>query len=288
MQSLYEETKFLMRKYNISANKSLGQNFLIDDDVVNNIVDSSEINKEDLVIEIGPGLGTLTNILLQKAGKVIAVELDSRMITILKDRFYLYHNFEIINDDILKIDLNKIIAQNKEEKNFKKVKVVANLPYYITTPIIMKLLEDRLNLDSIIIMIQQEVAQRIIAIPGTKLSGAITYGVYYYAQAESIVVVPNESFIPAPKVNSQVIKLNIRNKPPVQLNDKNLFFNIIKASFMQRRKTLINALVNSKIIDTKENAKEILKNLEMNENTRGETLNIQEFANLANYVSENF
>ena len=288
MQSLYEETKFLMRKYNISANKSLGQNFLIDDDVVNNIVDSSEINKEDLVIEIGPGLGTLTNILLQKAGKVIAVELDSRMITILKDRFYLYHNFEIINDDILKIDLNKIIAQNKEEKNFKKVKVVANLPYYITTPIIMKLLEDRLNLDSIIIMIQQEVAQRIIAIPGTKLSGAITYSVYYYAQSESIIVVPSRSFIPEPKVNSQVIKLNIRNKPPVQLNDKNLFFNIIKASFMQRRKTLINALVNSKIIDTKENAKEILKNLEMNENTRGETLNIQEFANLANYVSENF
>lgn len=286
MQNLYEETRFLMKKYNISANKSLGQNFLIDDEVVNNIVDSSEINKEDLVIEIGPGLGTLTNILLQKAGKVIAVELDSRMITILKNRFYLYDNFEIINDDILKIDLNSIIKKNREERQFKHVKIVANLPYYITTPIIMKLLEDRLNLDSIIIMIQQEVAQRIIAIPGTKLSGAITYGVYYYAQSESIVVVPSESFMPAPKVNSQVIKLNIRNKPPVELKDRDLFFNIIKASFMQRRKTLINALVNSRIIDTKDDAKEILKNLKMNENTRGETLNIQEFANLANYISE--
>ena len=288
MQNLYEETKFLMKKYNISANKSLGQNFLIDDEVVNNIVDSSEINKEDLVIEIGPGLGTLTNILLQKAGKVIAVELDSRMITILKDRFYLYDNFEIINDDILKIDLNKIIAQNKEENNFKKVKVVANLPYYITTPIIMKLLEDRLNLDSIIIMIQREVAQRITATPGTKLSGAITYGVYYYAQAESIVVVPSESFIPAPKVNSQVIKLNIRNKPSVNLKDEELFFNIIKASFMQRRKTLVNALVNSKIIETKEKAKEIMKSLHMDESTRGETLSMQDFVNLANYISEKF
>lgn len=286
MQSLYKETKFIMKKYNISANKSLGQNFLIDDEVINNIVDSSEINKEDLVIEIGPGLGTLTNILLQKAGKVIAVELDSRMITILKDRFYLYNNFEIINDDILKIDLNSIIKKNREAHQFKQVKIVANLPYYITTPIIMKLLEDRLSLDSIIIMIQQEVAQRIIAIPGTKLSGAITYGVYYYAQSESIVVVPSQAFIPAPKVNSQVIKLNIRNKPPVELKDKDLFFNIIRVSFMQRRKTLINALVNSKIIDTKENAKEILKNLKMNENTRGETLNIQEFADLANYISE--
>lgn len=286
MQNLYEETRFLMKKYNISANKSLGQNFLIDDEVVNKIVDSSEINKEDLIIEIGPGLGTLTNILLQKAGKVIAVELDSRMITILKDRFYLYDNFEIINDDILKIDLNSIIKKKREERQFKQVKIVANLPYYITTPIIMKLLEDRLNLDSIIIMIQQEVAQRIIAIPGTKLSGAITYGVYYYAQPESIVVVPSEAFMPAPKVNSEVIKLNIRNKPPVELKDRDLFFNIIKASFMQRRKTLINALVNSKIIDTKEEAKEILKDLKMNENTRGETLNIQEFANLANYISK--
>ena len=286
MQNLYEETKFLMKKYNISANKSLGQNFLIDDEVVNNIVDSSEINKEDLVIEIGPGLGTLTNILLQKAGKVIAVELDSRMITILKDRFYLYDNFKVINDDILKIDLNSIIKKNKEEYHFKQVKIVANLPYYITTPIVMKLLEDKLNLDSIIIMIQQEVAQRIIAIPGTKLSGAITYSVYYYAQSESIIVVPSRSFIPEPKVNSQVIKLNIRNKPPVELKDKNLFFNIIKASFMQRRKTLLNALVNSKIIDTKENAKEILSNLKMNENVRGETLSMQDFADLANFISE--
>ena len=288
MQNLYEETKYLMKKYNVSANKNLGQNFLIDYDVVNNIVDSADISKEDLTIEIGPGLGTLTNILLQRAGKVIAVELDSRMIDILKDRFSFYDNFEIINDDILKIDLNKIIEQNIKQYKFKKVKIVANLPYYITTPIIMKLLEDKLNLDSIIIMIQQEVAERIVAIPGSKLSGAITYGVYYYAQTESIVVVPNTSFIPAPKVNSEVIKLNIRKTPPVVVNDENLFFNIIKASFMQRRKTLINALVNSTIIGTKEMAKDLLNSLNIDENIRGEKLTIQEFAKLSNIISEKF
>jgi len=284
MQNLYEETKFLMKKYNITANKSLGQNFLINDEVVNTIIDASEIGKEDLIIEIGPGLGTLTSRLLKKACKVIAVELDERMVKILKDRFILYSNFEIINDDILKIDLNNIINENKDK--YKNVKIVANLPYYITTPIIMKLLEDNLNIDSITIMIQSEVAQRITANPGSKLSGAITYGVYYYAESENIILVPNESFLPMPKVNSEVIKLTIRNKPPVELKDKKLFFNIIKACFMQRRKTLINALFNSKIVNTKENAKQILKRLEIGENTRGETLSVQEFAQLANYISE--
>ena len=286
MQSLYEETKFLMKKYNISASKSLGQNFLVDDNVVNNIIKSSNVGEEDLIIEIGPGLGTLTNMLVQKAGRVIAIELDTRMIEILEDRFKLYNNFEIINDDILKIDLNELIENNKKKYELKNVKVVANLPYYITTPIIMKLLEDNLNLDSIIIMIQQEVAERLEAIPGTKLSGAITYSVYYYAEVEFITVVPNTSFVPAPKVNSEVIKLKVRNEPPVKLNSKNLFFDIIKASFMQRRKTLINALVNSNIICSKDEAKEILNYLNIDENIRGEKLTIQEFAELSNYIFE--
>lgn len=286
MQSLYEETKFLMKKYNISANKNLGQNFLIDEGVVESIVNSSKINKEDLIIEIGPGLGTLTSLLLKEAGKVIAVELDPKMITILKERFAFYENFEIIYEDILKIDLKSLIKDEKEKNGFKKVKIVANLPYYITTPIIMKLLEDKLDLDSIVIMIQKEVAERITAIPGTKLSGAITYCVYYYSEAESIKIVPNTSFIPMPKVDSEVIRLKIRKEPPVIVKDKNLFFNIIKVNFMQRRKTLVNALVNSKIIDTKEKAKGLLLKLEMNENVRGETLSIQDFAKIENFISQ--
>lgn len=286
MQSLYDETKYLMKKYNISANKNLGQNFLIDKDVIETIVRASEINKEDLVIEIGPGLGTLTNMLLQEAGKVIAVELDKRMVEILNDRFALYTNFEIINEDILKLNLNSIIAKEKENNNIKNVKVVANLPYYITTPIIMNLLENELNLESITIMIQKEVADRIVAIPGSKLSGAITYAVHYYSEPESIKIVPNTSFIPAPKVGSEVIKLQIRQNPKVDVKNKSLFFNIIKASFMQRRKTLANALLNSKLFNSKEEVKQLIQNANIDENIRGEKLSLQEFANLANIISE--
>lgn len=286
MQSLYDETKYLMKKYNISANKNLGQNFLIDKDVIETIVRASEINKEDLVIEIGPGLGTLTNMLLQEAGKVIAVELDKRMVEILNDRFALYTNFEIINEDILKLNLNSIIAKEKENNNIKNVKVVANLPYYITTPIIMNLLENELNLESITIMIQKEVADRIVAIPGSKLSGAITYAVHYYSEPESIKIVPNTSFIPAPKVGSEVIKLQIRQNPKVDVKNKSLFFNIIKASFMQRRKTLANALLNSKLFNSKEEVKQLIQNANIDENIRGEKLSLQEFANLANLISE--
>lgn len=165
--NLYEETKFIMKQNNIFANKSLGQNFLIDENVVNGITDSSNITKEDLVIEIGPGLGTLTSKLLEKAGKVICVELDPKMVNIIKERFKLYENIEIINEDILKINLEKIIKENKNE-NIKKAKVVANLPYYITTPIIMKLLEEKLDIESITVMIQKEVAQRLATIPGKK------------------------------------------------------------------------------------------------------------------------
>lgn len=288
MQSLYDETKILMKKYNISANKSLGQNFLIDKEVVSTIVQASEITIDDLVIEIGPGLGTLTNFLLQKAGKLIVVELDYRMVKILNDKFQDYSNFEIINEDILKLNLNEIIKNEKEKNKLKNAKIVANLPYYITTPIIMNLLENKLDLDSITIMIQKEVADRIVATPGTKLSGAITYSAHYYSIPESIKIVPNTSFIPAPKVDSEVIRLKIRKTNSIFLKNQELFFDIIKISFMQRRKTLANALVNLNLFKSKQEIKEMLNELNFNENVRGETLSLQDFAKIENFISDKF
>ena len=284
MKNILEETKFIMKKYNIKANKSLGQNFLIDEEVVRTIVESSKISKEDFVIEIGPGLGTLTKYLLEKAKKVTCIELDKKMIRILEDRFKLYDNFEVLNQDVLKVDLKTLIEKTKENKEIKNVKVVANLPYYITTPIIMKLLEEQLDLESITVMIQKEVAERLIAIPGEKNTGAITYSVYYYSNAEGILEVPNNSFIPEPEVTSEVIKLNIRKEPPVEVKNRELMFKIIKNAFMQRRKTLVNALTNTKVFASKEEGINILKDLNLEENIRAENLRIEDFANIANKI----
>ena len=284
MESILEETRFLMKKYNIKANKALGQNFLIEENVLKKIVESSEIEKDDLVIEIGPGLGTLTKYLLEKAGKVICIELDKKMIKILDDRFSLYENFEVKNQDVLKVDLRKMIKQEKENISIKNVKIVANLPYYITTPIIMKLLEDELDLESITVMIQKEVADRLIAIPGRKDTGAITYSVYYYSIAEGILEVDNDSFIPEPEVTSKVIKLNIRKKPPVEVKNKEVMFIIIKSAFMQRRKTLLNALTNTKVFINKEEGIKILQKLGLSENVRAENLSLQDFANITNII----
>ena len=182
--------------------------------------------------------------MLDKAGKVICIELDTKMIQILNDRFHLYNNFELINNDVLKVDLKELIKKEKESGKIKQVKIVANLPYYITTPIIMKLLEEELDLESITVMIQKEVADRLIAIPGDKNTGAITYTVYYYAKSEAIMEVPNSSFIPEPEVTSKVIKLNIRKEPVVQPKNKEKMFKIIKLAFTQKRKTLVNSLTN--------------------------------------------
>lgn len=284
MSDLLEETRFLMKKYHIKANKSLGQNFLISNEVVEKIVDCSNISKDDLVIEIGPGLGTLTKELLEKAGKVVAIELDKKMLSILKDRFSLYHNFSLINKDVLKVDLNKLIKEEKEKNGFKRAKIVANLPYYITTPIIMKLLEEKLDLESITVMIQKEVADRLVAIPGEKDTGAITYSVYYYSEAESVLEVPNNSFIPEPEVTSKVIKLNIRKEAPVEVKSRKVMFRIIKCAFMQRRKTLLNALVNAKVFLNKEEGLKILKELNLDENIRAEKLNLQNFADITNKI----
>ena len=284
MNSIFEETKFIMNKYNIKANKSLGQNFLINEEVVNKIVESSEISKEDLVIEIGPGLGTLTKFLLEKAKKVICIELDSKMITILNDRFRLYSNLEIKNKDVLKVDLKNLIKNEKEVNEVKNVKIVANLPYYITTPIIMKLLEEELDLESITVMIQKEVADRLIAIPGEKNTGAITYTVYYYSIGEKITEVQKNSFIPEPEVTSEVIKLTIRNKAPINVKNKELMFNIVKNAFMQRRKTLVNSLNNSNIFSSKDEGAKILKEIGLEENVRAERLTLQDFAKIADKI----
>lgn len=283
---ILEETRYIMKKYNIRANKSLGQNFLINNEVVENIVNSSDISKEDMVIEIGPGLGTLTKYLLEKAGKVLCVELDTKMIKILQDRFSLYDNFELINEDILKVNLNEIIMENKKDGKIKNEKIVANLPYYITTPIIMKLLEEKLDIKSITVMIQKEVADRLIETPGGKNTGAITHTVYYYCESEKIMEVPNSSFIPEPEVTSEVIKLNLRDKPAVDIENTKVTFMIIKSAFMQRRKTLLNALTNTKVFINKEEGIQILKKLNLDENVRAEKLSIQNFADIANIIIE--
>lgn len=284
MDNILQETKYIMNKYHIKANKSLGQNFLINQEVVEAIVESSQISKEDLVIEIGPGLGTLTKYLLETARKVICIELDKKMIKILEDRFSLYENFTLINQDVLKVDLQELIEKEKQNKEIKNFKIVANLPYYITTPIIMKLLEEQLDLESITVMIQKEVADRLIAIPGEKETGAITYSVYYYAQAQGILEVPNSSFIPEPEVTSKVIKLTIRKEPPIEVKSKEVMFRIIKCAFMQRRKTLLNALVNTNVFKNKEQGVQILLALGIEINSRAEKLTLEDYARMTDLI----
>jgi len=282
--NLTQETKFIMKKYNITANKNYGQNFLIDENVVNGIVESAEITKNDLVIESGPGLGTLTSALLDKAGKVICIELDTKMLDILNDRFSLYENFELINNDVLKVDLQNLINENLQ--NFKTAKVVANLPYYITTPIIMKLLEDNLKLDSITVMVQKEVAERLTEQPGGKNSGAITYSINYYTTPNLVLDVPNSSFIPSPKVDSSVINLKLLDKPRVKPLAETLFFKVIKTAFLQKRKTLLNTLLIGKFGD-REFLEKMLTDLNIDLKIRGEKLTLEQFREISDYIYEN-
>lgn len=277
--NLEEETKQIIRKYGIYASKNLGQNFLIDENIVEEIIEKANITKEDLVIEIGPGLGTLTKYLLEKAGKVVCIELDNRMITILKDRFANNQNFEIIHEDVLKVDLKKLILENKN----LKAKVVANLPYYITTPIIMKLLEEKLNLENITVMVQKEVADRLTAICGEENTGAITYAIQYYTEPKKIINVPNTSFIPVPQVDSSVIQLKVLKEPKVKVENEKAFFKVIKCAFMQKRKTLLNTLANAKILGDKKQVEAILNQLDIDPQIRAERLTIEQFAKIAEY-----
>lgn len=281
--NLEQETKYILNKYNAHANKGYGQNFLIDQNVVDGILEKADVNKEDLIIEIGPGLGNLTSPLLENAGKVICIELDPKMVSILKDRFSLYENFELINEDVLKVDLNKLIEENSK---FKTAKVVANLPYYITTPIIMKLLEDKLNLESITVMVQKEVAERLADKPGGKEVGAITYSINYYTNPEIIIDVPRDSFIPAPNVDSAVIKLDVLKEPKVKVLDEELFFKVIKFSFLQKRKTLINSLSNSGLLP-KDFLEEMLNELGIDLRVRAEQLSLENFRDIADYIKNN-
>ena len=283
--NLFQETKFIMNKYNVTANKGYGQNFLTDEYIVTSIIDNSNITKDDLVIEVGPGLGTLTKYLIDSAGHTISVELDPKMITVLEDRFSLYDNFTLLHDDILKVDLNTLIDNTLKEKNLKRAKVVANLPYYITTPIIMKLLEEHLNLDSITVMVQKEVAERLSAVPGKKDTGSITYTIWYYTEPEIILDVPKDSFIPAPKVDSAVLKLNVLKEPRVKLDNEELFFKVIKAGFMQKRKTLLNSLSNSNI-GSKEDLEKMLIDLNLDPRVRAENLSLEDFKNITDYLDK--
>ncbi len=274
----------ILKQYNIKANKNLGQNFLVDDNTIENIIEAAKISKNDFIIEIGPGLGTLTKPLLENSAKVISVEIDNKMIKILEDRFKLYNNFELINEDILNVDLNKLIKERKNNDT-DKVKIVANLPYYITTPIIMKLLENKLEIESITVMVQKEVADRLVEKPGGKNSGAITYAINYYTIPKKIMDVSRKSFIPSPAVDSSVINLQVLKKPSVKVSNENLLFKIIKLAFMQKRKTLLNALTNGGL-SNKNTIEQMLLDLKLDLKIRGEKLSLEDFARITNYINE--
>jgi 16S rRNA (adenine1518-N6/adenine1519-N6)-dimethyltransferase len=275
----------VLEKHNFNFQKKFGQNFLIDSHILENIIESADVNKEDLVLEIGPGIGTMTQYLCENAREVIAVEIDKKLIPILEnDTLSSYNNITIINEDILKVDINKLV---QEKNNGKPIKVVANLPYYITTPIIMGLFESHVPIESITIMVQKEVAQRMQVGPGTKDYGALSLAVQYYAVPEIMLTVPASCFMPRPNVDSAVIRLTRHEKPPVDVSDEKLMFDIIRASFNQRRKTLVNGLNNASNLNvTKDKVVNALHSMNLPETIRGEALTLEQFAeptNLLNY-----
>ena len=285
-----QNTIAILKKYDFTFQKKFGQNFLIDTHVLEKIVDAADIGKDDLVLEIGPGIGTVTQYLCEAARQVIAVEIDRKLIKILKDTLSAYDNVEVINEDILKVDIAKLVDEKNEGK---PIKVVSNLPYYITTPIIMALLEKRVPVTDMTLMMQEEVARRMQAAPGNKDYGALSLAVQYYSAPYIAAFVPQNCFMPRPNVGSAVVNLKCHKKPPVEVVDEELMFKLIKASFAQRRKTLQNGLTNSAELDfTKEEITEaILKMQELlgmkqNPLIRGETLTLKEFACLSDVFSK--
>ena len=280
---MIQRTNNTIKKHKIRLTKSLGQNFLIDENIINKIVDLGDVTKDDLVIEIGPGIGNMTRELAKRAGEVIAVEIDKHLIPALTDNLQEFGNVKIINDDILKVDIDSLI----EGSSFSSVKVVANLPYYITTPIIMQLLEKESHIDRMIFMIQKEVAQRIVAKEGKKDYGALSIAVQYYSSAKIAFTVSPNCFIPKPEVDSAVIQLDIDKTPKVSLLDKDIFRKTVRAAFSQRRKTLLNALSSSMGFNiSKDEYKQMFEDMGIQLNRRGETLSIFQFATLANKICE--
>ena len=279
-----QKTIEVLQKYNFSFQKKFGQNFLIDPHVLDKIIAAAEITKDDFVLEIGPGIGTLTQYLAEAAREVVAVEIDSTLIPILEDTLSAYDNVSVINEDDLKVDLRKLA---EERNGGKPIKVVANLPYYITTPIIMSLFESHVPLKSLTVMVQKEVALRMQAGPGTKDYGALSLAVQYYASPYLAANVPPNCFMPRPNVGSAVIRLTRFEETPVQVKDEKLLFRLIRASFNQRRKTLQNGLVNSQELDfTKEQVAAAIATLGVSPSVRGEALTLEQFAALANALSE--
>lgn len=279
-----QNTIAVLNKYQFVFQKKFGQNFLIDTHVLDKIIRSAEITKEDFVIEIGPGIGTMTQYLAAAAREVAAIEIDKALIPILEDTLSGYDNVTVINEDVLKVDICKLV----EEKNDgRPVKVVANLPYYITTPIIMGLFESHVPLESITIMVQKEVADRMKTGPGSKDYGALSLAVQYYARPELIANVPPNCFMPRPRVGSAVIRLIRYEKPPVEVRDEGLMFRIIRASFNQRRKTLMNGLNNAPDLHlSKEAVGEVLEEMGLAPGIRGEALTLEQFAELSNRLKE--
>ena len=273
----------ILDKYGFSFQKKFGQNFLIDENVVRKIVREAGVTKDDFVLEVGPGIGTMTQILCEEAREVVAVEIDKKLIPILtKDTLSYYDNVTVINEDILKLDIAKLA---KEKNDGKPIKVVANLPYYITTPIIMGLFESGVALDSITIMVQKEVADRMQVGPGTKDYGALSLAVQYYAKPSIVLTVPASCFMPRPNVDSAVIRLERYSQPPVDVKDAHLMFNIIRASFNQRRKTMTNSVVNAGLGITKERLLTALEECGLPATVRGEALTLEQFAQLANELA---
>lgn len=277
-----QNTIAILKKYNFTFQKKYGQNFLIDTHVLDKIIRAAEITKEDFVLEIGPGIGTLTEYLAQAAGRVAAVEIDKALIPILEETLSEYDNVKIINADVLKLDVGRLAA---EENGGRPIKVVANLPYYITTPIIMGLFENHIPMDNITVMVQKEVADRMQAGPGTKDYGALSLAVQYYARPYIAAKVPPNCFMPRPKIGSAVIRLTSHEEPPVRVDDEKLMFRMIRASFNQRRKTLANGLSNARELDIpKAFIIEGIEEIGKEPGIRGEMLTLEEFAGLSNYI----
>jgi len=278
-----KKVKEIMDKYGFKFSKSLGQNFLIDQNILRKIVEIAEITKEDCVIEVGPGIGNLTRYIAEAAKSVVAIEIDKALVPVLKETLREYSNIEIINEDILKIDLHKLI---EEKFRNRTVKVVANLPYYATTPIIMKFLEEKIPVESLTLMVQKEVAQRMQAKPGTKDYGSLSIAVQYYSNPNILLRVPPTVFIPRPNVESAVVKLEVLKEPGVHVQREDLFFALIKDAFGKRRKTILNALNTGDLKLDRDLLKRVLDKSGIKENRRGETLTIEEYAFLANNLAE--